>query len=93
MEEVDAVMEVVEARTGNLSNVKSLLSTNLLRGFSNNGYSGSSSGCGSFTCGGGNNGGGNLGGYARTGGGGCGGGCWKKKREAAEKMIMKYQNE
>ena len=59
-------------------------------GFGNNGFSGGSSGCGSFTCGGGNNGGGNLGGYARTGG--CGGGCWKKKREAAEKMIQKYQN-
>ena len=55
-------------------------------GFGNNGFSGGSTGCGSFTCGGGNNGG-----YARTGG--CGGGCWKKKREAAEKMIQKYQNQ
>ena len=34
----------------------------------------------------------NRGGGGRGGGGGCNSGCWKKKREAIEKLIDKYQN-
>ena len=49
----------------------------------NGGGGGGGGGCGSFACGGRSGG----------GGGGCGRGCgWKKKREAVEKLIDKYQN-